>query len=116
LNQKESTLANEWLESEIKNAYDNGSEIDITNKGIYIDGVKITANKDFYEGWDGKLRKEFAKDYTGDLLARQLGVIQSTDGSSNGNTAGSSWSPFDLPTLTISNPTGSSTEEEKSEE
>lgn len=96
LNTKESTEANNWLLQQIENAKES---VDITNKGIYIDGVAVTTPEAFYEGYDGLLRKKYSKNYAGDLLARQAGVV--LEGSNNSSGTGTRYSPFDLPTLSI---------------
>ena len=46
LNTKESTEANNWLLQQIENAKES---VDITNKGIYIDGVAVTTPEAFYD-------------------------------------------------------------------
>lgn len=103
LNTKESTEANNWLLQQIENAKES---VDITNKGIYIDGVAVTTPEAFYEGYDGLLRKKYSKNYAGDLLARQAGVVLEGSNNSSGTGTGSRYSPFDLPTLSITTAKG----------
>ena len=98
LNTKESTEANNWLLQQIQNAKES---VDITNKGIYIDGIPVTTPEAFYEGYDGLLRKKYSKNYAGDLLARQAGAVLEGSNNSSETGAGSRYSPFDLPTLSI---------------